>query len=62
MAARVCGEARVDTILLTYEPRLLLLESLIRSPLRPLDVRYVVVMCTADHVLHVFQQVHTTKN
>ncbi|XP_045104339.1 glutamate receptor ionotropic, kainate 3-like [Portunus trituberculatus] len=59
VAARVCGEARVDTILLTYEPRLLLLESLLRSPLRPLDVRYVLVMCTADHMLRVFQQVRT---
>ncbi|XP_063866159.1 glutamate receptor ionotropic, kainate 5-like [Scylla paramamosain] len=57
VAARVCGEARLDTILLTYEPKLLLLESLLRSPLRPLDVRYVIVMCTANHMLHVFQQV-----
>lgn len=57
VAAQTLSEAWADTVLLTYEPRLLLLEALLHSPRRPLDVRNVIVLCAPDHLLHVFQQV-----
>lgn len=57
VVARSCFEAWADTTFLRYEPDLVQLESLLRSSDHVLAMRNVVVFCSRDHTLHIFQQV-----
>ncbi|KAK3867483.1 hypothetical protein Pcinc_027053 [Petrolisthes cinctipes] len=57
VAARACFGEWADTVLLNHHQDLGMLEVILKDPRRPLDSIYVVVLCSTQHTLALFQKV-----